>query len=180
MTTRKITTRDYLAKVLEADLERQAELIDVLRLNVWADWVQDEAKSDGYSLDRQDLLELGQSLCVEFGYCDEVANALKQLYPAAKRGLQNQGGGAAVPDVEGTPAWIECKRYKRVPGAMSLWYRLLKEAQRPPVLILREDRAKPVAMVSLGFLVGLLDSVGDDLTAIEQKGQEILEVGDED
>lgn len=107
-----------------------------------------------------------------------IARIFRKLWPPAKRGLQTQSGGQAVPDVDGTPLWIEVKRYKAIRGLMAIWYRLLREAKRIPVLIVKEDRADPVVVISLAFFVGLVDSADDDLAAVEAKGKEIMDDGD--
>lgn len=50
------------------------------------------------------------------GYEREVANALKPVYPDARRGWQSRQGDDEA-DVEETPWWIECK----VGAAPNVW-----------------------------------------------------------
>ncbi len=44
----------------------------------------------------------------------EIANALKVLWPGARRGIGQARNAGEVPDVDGTPYWIETKHHKRV------------------------------------------------------------------
>lgn len=43
----------------------------------------------------------------------KIANALKHLFPGARRGYQVRGGTSKAPDVDGTPFYIECKHRKQ-------------------------------------------------------------------
>lgn len=43
-------------------------------------------------------------------YEREVANALKPIYPKARRSVGQAREGANAPDVVGTPLWIECTK----------------------------------------------------------------------
>lgn len=69
----------------------------------------------------------------------QIANALKPLFPQARRGLQSRDGSEFA-DVEGTPYWIECKDQKR-PSLFGA-HRQAVEAQenddRPRLLILKQ------------------------------------------
>lgn len=91
----------------------------------------------------------------------EFSRVFKALYPEAGRGIQSRDGGE-VPDIDGTPFWVECKRLKSI-GAL----RFMDQAQRDsdgrvPVVVMREDHGKPVAMVPLELLLGLLSDAGVD------------------
>lgn len=113
------------------------------------------------------------------GYERTVAGYLRAIYPTAERGLQSRGGGAEVPDVNGTPLWVECKRFRKVPSALSLYYRAREEANdgRPAVLVLKEDHQPELAIVPLELLVGLLRYVSVD--PADPSLQRVLEVGAE-
>lgn len=54
------------------------------------------------------------------GWERELAKRWRDLYPDARRGIGQARSGGDVPDVDGTPWWIEAKRRKRhdVRGAM--------------------------------------------------------------
>jgi len=41
----------------------------------------------------------------------EIAKALRSVWPEARRGGHDQAGPHGSPDVNGTPYWIEAKRY---------------------------------------------------------------------
>lgn len=116
------------------------------------------------------------------GYERTVAGYLRSIYPTAERGLQSRGGGEEVPDVNGTPLWVECKRHRKVPGALSLYYRAREEASdgRPAVLVLKEDGRPEVAVVSLDLLLGLLryasvDPADPSMRRVCEVGERLME-----
>lgn len=44
-----------------------------------------------------------------------VARSIRHIWPDAKRAIQDRGAVSdGVPDIIGTPYWIECKRYKKL------------------------------------------------------------------
>ena len=73
-------------------------------------------------------------------YERDLANDLILIWPNAKRGIGQTRSGGEVPDVDGTPYWIEAKRCKRtnIHGAM----KQASEATdgRPPLAITKRDR----------------------------------------
>lgn len=46
----------------------------------------------------------------------EIARMLKPLWPNARRGIGQARAGGEVPDVDGTPYWLELKHHKRPPS----------------------------------------------------------------
>lgn len=77
---------------------------------------------------------------------------MRDVWPDAKRGLGQARSAGEVPDVDGTPLWVECKRY-RVCSTRFL-QKALKKAEeeaagrRPVVVIYKEDRG-PIFVVEL-------------------------------
>jgi hypothetical protein len=51
----------------------------------------------------------------------DVAILLRRVWPAAKRGLGQARQGREVPDVDGTPYWIELKHRKARPKIQAAW-----------------------------------------------------------
>jgi len=101
----------------------------------------------------------------------EMSNELKVVWPRAKRGLsQSRFGGAEVPDIEGTPYHVECKRRAKVGGVIA---DALKQALRdsialalastppryrkPPLAIVRGDgdTSKVIVAMYLDDFLGL-------------------------
>ena len=82
------------------------------------------------------------------GHC---ARLLRRLWPRARSTGSSQWGGAEVPDVDGTPFWVECKGGKSI----GLWA-AMRQAEhdraeagtpdRPILLYLRLDNRPPVVV----------------------------------
>lgn len=68
-----------------------------------------------------------------------VAKQLQPIFPGAKRGIGQARASDEVPDVQGTPWWIECKRHKK-PSIPAAW-RQANEARdgRRIVVITKAD-----------------------------------------
>lgn len=112
------------------------------------------------------------------GYERTVANYLKPIYPDAKRGLQSRGGGVEVPDVDGTPLYVECKRKKTVSGILAAFYRAQAESDgRPAVVVAKEDDRPEVAIVPLELLLGLLVDLDGDLQRWIDDGRKLMKNG---
>lgn len=86
----------------------------------------------------------------------EVANALKPLYPDARRNLsQSRDGGD---DVLGTPFTIECK----VGKAPSLWPALVqarkaaKDAPEKAIVVAKRDFERPIVVMDFDLFLELL------------------------
>lgn len=80
-----------------------------------------------------------------------VAIAFRELYPDAKRGLSQTRSGVEVPDIDGTPFWIEAKHRIRCNPRRALDEAAAdsKSARstKPPIAVTK-DTGKP-AMVTL-------------------------------
>ena len=88
-----------------------------------------------------------------------VARRINKYLPhlEAKRGLQYQGGGAAVPDVIADKLWIECKRGKAT--QLKQAYRRVRE-QVPKghvaMAVCKDDNDPPVVCIALEDLLKLV------------------------
>lgn len=71
-----------------------------------------------------------------------MANTLKSIWPAAKRGFQCRGGGKEASDVEGTPYHIECKHKKRV-NVLDAYKQALSDTDGRPVIIVSQENRSP-------------------------------------
>ena len=76
----------------------------------------------------------------------EVAEAFKPLFPDARRGIGQTRCAGEVPDVTGTPFWVEGKfrQHLDLQKAMDQANRAraIKNDMRPPVVIWRKLRAR--------------------------------------
>ena len=78
-----------------------------------------------------------------------VAKRMREKFPEAKRGLQSREGDEA-PDVDGTPWFIECKRYaKKVDLGAAMAQVLAAKDQRPAIVVWRVDHGKPQVSVPM-------------------------------
>jgi len=77
----------------------------------------------------------------------QLANDLHATWNDARRGIGQARSGGDVPDVDGTPFWIEAKHRKRQPALAALQQATDATDGRPPVAIIKIDREQPfVAM----------------------------------
>ena len=80
------------------------------------------------------------------GFEREAARDMQLVYPTAKRGIgQSRGGGAELPDVDGTPFHIECKRGVKVNVRAALRQAQRDSQGRPVLVLVKEDRIGTVA-----------------------------------
>ena len=68
----------------------------------------------------------------------DIAKKFQEIFPEAKRGLSQTRNGGEVPDVDGTPFWVECKNSKQTPAAA------LRQAKQ--YIIKNKDPRKPLAV----------------------------------
>lgn len=97
----------------------------------------------------------------------EVAGVLRSVFKGAKRGLSQTRDGSDVPDVDGTPFWIECKVGRRTnpraalqqAGLASLEFHesALDAPLRPPVAVCKDDRAEPFVTMALADWMVLVE-----------------------
>lgn len=87
------------------------------------------------------------------GFEREVATELRDPYPKAKRGLGQARAAGEVPDVEGTPYWLELKCYARAINVRAVMAQAEQAAAehavreglpaRLPVVIARKTGMRP-------------------------------------
>jgi len=93
-----------------------------------------------------------------------IANRLKLIYPHARRGIGQARAGGEVPDVDGTPMWIECKHERRPnPFAALKQARLALTDTREPtkyaggvVVIARKQGGEDIAVLPLDDYLTLM------------------------
>lgn len=111
-------------------------------------------------------------------YEREVADALRALFPQAMRGIGQARASGEVPDVQGTPFWIECK-HRRALNVTAALEQARMELMRYeasggtkkylcPLLVARLDRGAPgstrtdLAVLRLDDFLALLRRSHDD------------------
>ena len=83
----------------------------------------------------------------------DTARELRENFPHAKRGLQSRG--EEVPDIDGTPYWVECKRMRRV-NPYDAYLQAEKNSDgRPPIAIVKQDRGPTTVTMSLDLFLKL-------------------------
>lgn len=90
----------------------------------------------------------------------EVAEAFREAgFTEARRGLGQADGGRKLPDVEGTPYWVECKCGAR-PNIADAFFQADHDSidagdQRVAVVISKRDRTEPMATLALADFLAL-------------------------
>lgn len=86
----------------------------------------------------------------------EIARALRPVWSRARRGIGQARSAGEVPDVDGTPFWIEAKHRARISIAAA--WRQARDASdgRPPAAVTREDHGPVLITLELRELVRLL------------------------
>jgi hypothetical protein len=111
-------------------------------------------------------------------YERHIAGRLREVYPNARRGIGQSRSAGEVPDVDGTPWWVELKHRKVVNILAALAQadkdrlesnNLLNAVARRPLVIARRDRERDVAAMLLDDLIALLR----ELEAWRKEGQEL-------
>lgn len=72
-----------------------------------------------------------------------IANMLKVLWPEAKRGLGQARSGGEVADAEGTPWWVEAKRWKRC-NIQAAYKQAMEATDGRPALVITKDDYGPI------------------------------------
>jgi uncharacterized protein YunC (DUF1805 family) len=86
-----------------------------------------------------------------------MANLLKGIYPQARRGIGQARAGGEVPDVDGTPFWVEAKAHKKVQIQAAFAQAVEASAGKRPVLVVSKDNGQPVlATMKLDVLLRIL------------------------
>lgn len=104
----------------------------------------------------------------------DCAQALRKLYPDAKRHLENQFSEAQGYDLEGTgPFRFQCKAYSKYAPVAKI-----EEVQHTkdqiPGLITKGDNKKPVVCIYLGDFIKILEDVGIAFEGVEPITEEIF------
>jgi hypothetical protein len=94
----------------------------------------------------------------------EIARALREIFVRARRGIGQARAANEVPDVDGTPFWIETKHGKSVSVRAAYRQALAARGSCPelarrahPILVVhREDREETLATLPFDFLLLLL------------------------
>lgn len=98
----------------------------------------------------------------EKGACFEraVAIVMRGLYPSARRGIGQARSGGEVPDVDGTPWWVEAKHRRRV-SVMAAWRQATDARdERPALVVTREDRGPTLVTMAIEDFVRLVGGDG--------------------
>lgn len=87
----------------------------------------------------------------------EVAALLAPLFgEQVKRGLAQCRDASESADVEGTPYWVESKRYKGIAALRFLDQATKATDGRPPVVFMREDRGAWCCLCSAELMLELM------------------------
>ena len=80
-----------------------------------------------------------------------LANLFKQMWPTAKRGIGQTRSASEVPDVDGTPFWVEAKHWKKTTRTgLRKAYQQAVDANRttkPIVVIAKENCSRDIVVV---------------------------------
>lgn len=87
----------------------------------------------------------------------EVAKILGRLYCWAKSTAGSQSAGAVVPDVDGTPWWIEVKRHAKVNWRPAYRQACGDADGRLPMVAHRDDRGEWMVTLRLEHFVDAMD-----------------------
>ncbi len=101
-----------------------------------------------------------------------VANVLKTIWPGARRGLGQARQGREVPDVDGTPFWVELKHKKARPQIQAAWQQALDDSTadaaarsaglpgRRPIAITRQNNGPILVTMAIEDWVALFEVDG--------------------
>lgn len=92
-----------------------------------------------------------------------VAEALRPVYPKAQRGIGQARAAGEVPDVTGTPWWVEAKHHTAAPNVHKAFAQGLAARGatdgRPVLVVSRKSGEPDLATVSLAVFVGLMSEL---------------------
>ena len=90
-----------------------------------------------------------------------VANLFAAMWPNAARGIGQARSGSEVPDVQGTPFWVEAKHRKRQCALAAL--QQAERARRPgyvaALAVIKIDREKPYVAMWLDEFLDILEAM---------------------
>jgi hypothetical protein len=99
----------------------------------------------------------------------ETANAMKTVWPEARRGLVQARSAKEGPDVEGTPYWVEAKVGKRVNIMAAMRQadaaREEDKEKRPALVVSRADGEKSLVTMTLLEFLALAKRAYPDVAA---------------
>lgn len=97
-----------------------------------------------------------------------VAKQFRKVYPSAKRGLSQPRSGREVPDVDGTPFWVEAKHRKRVNmrGALEEAWTDAGQGRNVPLVVARDNGKADVVVM---YLDDFLELAAETSTARSQQ-----------
>jgi hypothetical protein len=76
-----------------------------------------------------------------------IAREMRVIWPGARRGIGQARSASEVPDVDGTPYWVECKRMKKCNIKAAI-----RQAQAAtdgrPILVVTKDDFGPVTVTT--------------------------------
>lgn len=99
------------------------------------------------------------------GHEREIAHAFQPVYPDARRGLGQARAGGEVPDVDGTPWWIEAKHRRAVnlrtafaqaKTASETAFRKYGKRYAPHLIVVRQQGGTDLAVMDLDEFITLL------------------------
>lgn len=90
-----------------------------------------------------------------------VANVLKAIWPGAKRGIGQTRAAGDVPDVDGTPYWIECKHHAGTVNIRAAFDQALTACSdaRRVVVISKVTGSYDLATMDLAMFVELMQEL---------------------
>jgi Holliday junction resolvase len=86
----------------------------------------------------------------------EIATVLRELWPEAKRGIGQTRMGSEVPDVDGTPYWVEAKHRKVISVHEAVRQATEATDGRPIMIIHKRDHEAPLVTFTLDQALCLL------------------------
>jgi len=98
-------------------------------------------------------------------YEREVAHLLQVLWPEARRGIGQSRAAGEVPDVDGTPYWVEAKHHASAPNVHAAYAQAVaaqagKLTRRPVLVVSRKTGdGQDLATLPLRELLLLLEAV---------------------
>jgi PHD/YefM family antitoxin component YafN of YafNO toxin-antitoxin module len=109
------------------------------------------------------------------------ANKLRSVYPHAKRGIGQARSASEVPDVDGTPWWVECKHQKtlNVQAALVQADEARLACPSPhgsPLVIARRDRERDIVALYLDDFIHMASELEELKVAAEAVTAELTQV----
>jgi hypothetical protein len=87
------------------------------------------------------------------------ANKLRSVYPHAKRGIGQARSASEVPDVDGTPWWIELKHQQQPNLYAALTQATTASDGRSPLVIARKNKTRDVVVMYLDDFISMVSEL---------------------